>query len=241
MGGRTQLQPATEFNVVIPTYNEGNNILKITSEILKQSEKHNVETKIHFVNDCSTDELTLKNLDKVSKKHNVFVYKTDENNKGQHKATMLGLLEIGTGTVGVLDCDMQDPVEDLFNMYMQVKDSDCNAIIGVREHNGRKGTDSVFKRVTAVMYYKLISLILRKKVHNSSNFYIVKLDKDNIKKLSTDSLRQSVQDNFNYMTYEYKRVKRKLGKTKYSIFGLTKVALMGMRYSFKKRRKVNEE
>lgn len=228
------------FNIVIPTFNEGNNVLKIVREIKNKSKELGIKVRIWLINDCSDDELTILNIEKVVDNIEVFSSNTSMKNKGQHIATKLGFTLIGNGVTGVLDCDGQDPVEDLFNMYDILIKSKYEAIIGIRGPNSRKGTDSIFKIYTASLYYKLISLILKKKVYNSSNFYIIKLTRDKLKYLSTDNLRQSVQDNFNYTTYEYNRHKREIGKTKYTVLDLVKVAFMGVRYSIKERKKSHE-
>lgn len=227
-----------KLHIVIPEYNEGNNILLIEREIRKNAEKQGIPVYIHFVNDCSTEEITLRALQKVSKKRHVKVHHTTKTNKGQHNAIKLGMEHIKNGLVGVLDCDMQDPVSELFNMYTVLeKRKNCNAVIGVRSSDGRKGADNKFKIATARIYYKIISVILKKKVYNSSDFYIVRLTESNLKYISTDNMRQSIQDHFNYTTHIYKRKRRNFGKSKYTLCKQLKVAIRGIKYGIRERRK----
>ena len=210
------------LGIVVPVYNERENIRLIYNVIHQSAAKYNIDYKLFFIDDGSTDLLTLSIYDKLD---NCVVIKNTH--KGQHEAILTGFryLQNNCEYVCTIDCDMQDPPEVLFLMYLKLKSTNANAICGIRLSR----EDSFFKIMTAKMYYSLTSIILKLPVKNSSDFYILK--SDCIPLLDVNNLRLSVWINCNAIGYDYIRGKRVYGKTKYSVPKLIITALYGLKYT----------
>lgn len=217
------------LGIVVPVFNEGRNVELIYNSINKYATKYNIDYKLVFVDDGSTDVLTLSIYDKLN---NCYILRNKH--KGQHSSILSGFkyLQDSCDYVCTIDCDMQDPPNVLFLMYLKLISTDADAIRGVRLSRN----DSFLKVVSARGYYSLLSFILKSPIANSSDFYILK--SSCIHLLDVNNLRLSIWVNCNVIDYKYTRNKRMYGKTKYSIIKLVSTALSGLKYTISIKKKV---
>lgn len=73
-------------------------------------------------------------------------------NRGHQTALLAGLLESDADAVVSIDADLQDDIRAIPGMLEQFRDG-CEIVLGVRQE---RGSDSVFKRMTASAYYQLM-------------------------------------------------------------------------------------
>lgn len=221
----------TNLTIIIPVKNEGINIFKIYQSIMTESKKRNIPCIIIYIDDYSdsNDNATKKYYLRLKDKKNVFIL-NNRGKKGQYNATFFGLKESTTPYIGIIDCDMQDPINILFDMYIQLKnDIKADTCLGVRK--SRK--DSPFKIFTANIYYKIMSIILNRPIYNTSSFYVMK--KECIPYFDVKYPTGSLQTRTACTTYLYNRINRKNGKTKYNIFKLCKLGFKGVFWAIKER------
>ena len=225
-----------KLHIVIPVYNEDKNVIDIVKQIEYYARKYQVSYHIYFIDDHSSSSETLWNLSNVCMRNDVSVF--TNKGKGQQAAILYGFYQVyGSNVYGdyicTLDCDMQDPVKELFKMYKLLicNQDSYNAAIGVR--NTRD--DLLLKRMTAMMYYKLQSFILGTYVPNASNFYILRV-KD-VLSLDMANLSGSLLMQFQVMRYKYDRQRRICGNTKYSMSRLCKLAYRGIIWSLSYKHK----
>ena len=128
--------------------------------------------------------------------------------------------------------DLQDPIEIGIQMYEKCISEEIDCVIGVRAK--RKG-ESVFKLLTAKIYYKLLSYIVNDislKDFSSGDFYCIneKFKDALISDLpSRLYLRGKIQTlGFRKSIFLYVRETRKLGFTKFTLSKMLSFALSGV-------------
>ena len=149
----------TDLSIVIPLYNEENNIDVLHNKIVE-----NIPTKVKyeiiFVNDGSIDNSELK-LNKIkSKNKNVKVFNLIQN-KGQSLALHCGIVNAKGKYVITMDADLQNDPEDIKNFYKEIKKDKYDCVFGWR----KKRKEQSFTRI-------LLSSV--------ANFFIKKILKTNI-------------------------------------------------------------
>ena len=125
-----------KFSLVIPTYNERENISKLISGIKEQFNKNEIEGEIIFVDDNSPDG-TGEVLEELKKEN--------QNLKVIHRKGKLGLssaviegFKISEGDIlGVMDADLSHPSEKISEMY-KVITKEADLVIGSRYVKGGK-------------------------------------------------------------------------------------------------------
>ena len=123
-----------KFSLVIPTYNERENILKLISGIKEQFNKNEIDGEIIFVDDNSPDG-TGEVLEELKKEN--------QNLKVIHRKGKLGLssaviegFKVAEGNIlGVMDADLSHPVEKIDKMY-QIVTKEADLVIGSRYIKG---------------------------------------------------------------------------------------------------------
>tara|TARA_Y100001970_G_scaffold129887_1_gene160160 strand:- start:36496 stop:37179 length:684 start_codon:yes stop_codon:yes gene_type:complete len=135
------------FSIVIPVYNEKNNIKVLIEEILISIKKKYI-FEIIIVNDCSTDD-TLLEINKLSFKSLLLL--TNNKNMGQSYSIAKGIKKSKFDTIITIDADGQNDPKDilsLVNLYFSKKN--ISLIGGIRKN--RK--DSLIKIYSSIIANK---------------------------------------------------------------------------------------
>lgn len=127
-----------ELTIVVPVYNEQDNLPRVVSTFITYFETAPLSTKLLFVNDGSSDN-SQEIIEEICKKDHRFEYIQFDKNHGLSTAIKAGFDTVQTPLVGYIDADLQTNPED-FNKLLQYKDH-YQLITGVRTE--RK--DSFFK------------------------------------------------------------------------------------------------
>ena len=131
------------FSIVIPVFNEENNIITLIKEI-KSSLKFYNEYELIFVNDFSTDN-TLRVLEKEKKNFN-FKIINNKFNQGQSFSILNGIKNSNYNTIITLDGDGQNNPKDipiLLEFYNKTKDA---SLVGGIRHKRR---DNIIKIISS--------------------------------------------------------------------------------------------
>lgn len=162
--------------IVIPCYNE-ESVLPITAplfleklESLIQCEMISASSRILFVNDGSKDK-TWEILRNLARENPAFTAISLSRNKGHQNALLAGLMEVkNICDVSIsIDCDGQDDINAMDAM-IEAYLSGAEIVYGVR--SDRK-TDSPFKRLTAEMFYRLLSWMGVESVFNHADYRLI--------------------------------------------------------------------
>lgn len=162
--------------IVVPCYNE-EEMLKLSSKALREvlddlTSKGKIDpgSFVLFVDDGSKDK-TWQLIEEEHREHKQIRGVKLAGNVGHQFALTAGLItakEMSDVTVSI-DADLQDDtavIEEMIDKYHE----GCDIVYGVR--SDRK-TDSFFKRTTAQMFYKMMSVMGVKTVYNHADFRLM--------------------------------------------------------------------
>jgi polyisoprenyl-phosphate glycosyltransferase len=219
---KNRVSKASLVSIISPVFNEEKSIKKFIEKLIKTVSQFSYE--IILVNDGSTDH-TIKEIRLAQLKNRNIKIINFCRNFGQQAAIMAGLAHCNGNCAVVLDCDLQDPPEIIPRMIRKWKDG-YKIIFAKRKTRD----DSIFKKVSAILFYRLLSIISRSKIISDvGDFYL--LDRKAIDKVlkiknSTLFLRgQICQFNLSQTQILIDRQKRVAGKSHYSIYKMIKLAI----------------
>ena len=159
----------TKISIIIPVYNESQNIKIFLERMVIEIEKITDDYEIIFALDPSTDnteDVILKAIEN-NKKIKLLVF---SRRFGQSAATMAALKNSKGDRCLIIDCDLQDPPELLSQMYSKM-DEGYDVVLAKRK--SRKGETLVKKLITSVGY-NLINKISDVKIPiNSGDFRLI--------------------------------------------------------------------
>jgi len=106
-----------EFTIVVPVYNEEDNLKRVEKELSNYIKIASKKTKILFVNDGSKDNSQAL-IEEICQDNPDFTYIQFEKNCGLSAAIAAGFNNIDTELVGYIDSDLQTAPED-FNLLLK--------------------------------------------------------------------------------------------------------------------------
>ena len=221
--------------VVIPCYNE-EKVLPETAPMFKEVVEHltsdnliDKESKILFVNDGSND-ATWDIIEDLSTQDAVYTGVSLSKNRGHQNALLAGLMESRKKCdIAIsIDCDGQDDITKIRDMVCKYEDG-YDIVYGVRSS---RETDTMFKRLSAEGFYKLLNSMGVEAVFNHGDYRLMSAR-------ALDALSQFSEVNlflrgmvpllgFKNTTVEYTRRKRVAGKSHYSLRKMMKLAFNGI-------------
>ncbi|MEP2934913.1 MAG: glycosyltransferase family 2 protein [Gilvibacter sp.] len=108
---------AFEFTVVIPVYNEEDNLERVEKEMLAYFAKASVATSGLFVNDGSSD-ASQQLIEEICARNEAFSFISFDKNRGLSAAIKAGFDAVTAPLVGYIDSDLQTAPED-FNLLLE--------------------------------------------------------------------------------------------------------------------------
>ena len=133
-----------QFTIVVPVYNEEDNLIRVQQELSKYIEIATKKTKILFVNDGSKDR-SQELIEKICSENSDFNFISFEKNCGLSAAIAAGFNNTDTALVGYIDSDLQTAPED-FNLLLE-EIGEYDLVTGVRAN--RK--DSFVKNMSSTI------------------------------------------------------------------------------------------
>ncbi len=219
-----------KISVVIPMYCEEEVAdicyKRVVNNLKKLSDKYSYE--IIFINDGSKDS-TLKILKKIASNDDNVKIISFSRNFGHQAAVTAGIRNVTGDAVIIMDADLQDPPE-LFEGMIEKWEEGYEVVYGKRKT--REG-ESIFKLLTARMFYNTLNKLSEIEIpKDTGDFRLV--DRKVI-----DVIASLPEHNkflrglfswvgFNQYAYEYNRVNRVAGRTKYPFKKMFKLATDGI-------------
>ena len=206
------------ISIVIPSFNEAENIEELYSRIVATLKKINIsDYEIIYIENGSTDKSLeiLKNLNSKDKFVKVISF---SRNFGLQSAIYAGLVEAEKNYVCVLDGDLQDPPELIEDFFKKINEG-FDIVYGIR----KKRITNFFKNYCYKLFYFFFSNF--SEVHMPSQVGEFCLIKKNIcdiivnfkeKNLFIRGLRSWA--GFKQTGIEYERPERNAGKEKFNFF-----------------------
>ncbi|PCH78449.1 MAG: dolichol-phosphate mannosyltransferase [Flavobacteriaceae bacterium] len=133
-----------QFTVIIPVYNEVDNLLRVEQEMLAFIKVAIKKTTVLFINDGSNDG-SLKMIVEICKRNSDFQYVSFDKNYGLSTALSAGFHQCKTEFLGYIDSDLQTSPSD-FNLLLEHA-SDYDLITGVR----RNRKDTLIKKTSSLI------------------------------------------------------------------------------------------
>jgi len=133
-----------QFTIIIPVYNEEDNLKRVASEMSDYFKIASKKTKVLFVNDGSSDN-SQQMIEDICKDTEDFTFLSFEKNCGLSAAISAGFNSCDTDLVGYIDADLQTTPSD-FNLLLE-HISENDLVTGVRAN--RK--DSFVKNMSSTI------------------------------------------------------------------------------------------
>lgn len=215
-----------KISIVVPCYNEEENVEPISEAIISEINKlQNYTYELIFIDNCSTDKTREKLIQLCDKNKNIKAI-FNAKNFGQFNSPYYGLLQT-TGDCTMLICaDFQDPV-DMIPKFIQEWENGYKIVIGVKN----KSKENRIMYFLRSCYYKLIKKISdTEQIEHFTGFGLY--DKDFIEVLRklddpTPFLRGIVAElGFQRKEIPYEQQKRRAGKTHNNFYKLYDAAML---------------
>lgn len=216
------------ISIVAPFYCEEDMcdlFLKETTAVLNELNK---PFEIICVNDGSTDN-TLANLLQAKKNYPNIKIINLSRNFGKEAALTAGLDYTKGEVIIPIDADLQDP-PDLIKEFIAHWEEGYDVVLAKRID---RSSDSIAKRITANLFYKVHNKISHTKIPQNVGDYRL------ITRKVLNAIRELPENQrfmkgifawvgFRTATLEYKREKRKAGKTSFNVWKLWNFAIEGI-------------
>ena len=215
------------ISIVIPSYNESENIKELCRRTLDIIKKINIKKyELIFVENGSKDN-SLELLKKINSENKSIKIISLSRNFGYQSAIAVGLKYSENDYVCVMDGDLQDPPEIISKFVEKIKEG-YDVVYGIRIK--RKG--NIIKKLFYNLFYEIYSRLSEIDVPKKSGDFCL-MNKKIVKNLNSLSeknlfmrgLRSWV--GFKQIGIEYDRDERYAGKTNFSFFSATALALDG--------------
>lgn len=225
----------TTVYFVVPCYNEEQVINKCAEKLydkltfLIKSEMVDKNSRILFVDDGSRDK-TWELISKLNKDNPFIEGVKLSRNRGHQNALIAGLMtakEYCDCAIS-LDADLQDDI-DVIDEFVKKYNEGCHVVYGVRNN---RDTDTVFKRSTALGFYKLMKILGVDLVYNHADYRL--LSREALEALSeykeVNLFLRGIVPLIGYRSdyVYYERHERFAGETKYPLKKMVNFALEGI-------------
>lgn len=121
-----------ELSLVVPCFNEQNNVIELTSRYLRTASANNVATEIVFVDDCSSDQTQsiICEMQEMYPLHVRAVF--NQSNIGIAGSWFIGLEAAEGNLICFIDADLQNPPEEVFRLLQTFRVEKCDVVRGIR-------------------------------------------------------------------------------------------------------------
>ena len=186
--------------------------------------KEKIDYEIVFVDDGSKDAtwMEIENAGKEDEHVNGVHF---SRNFGKESAMMAGLENAGGDCVVVMDCDLQHPPETIVEMY-RLWQQGYEVVEGVKRTRGK---ESVFHKMSAGLFYKMISKAVKIDMSRASDFKL--MDRRAVEALLEMPERNaffralSSWIGFKTVSVEFDVHEREVGESKWSTKSLIRYAI----------------
>jgi glycosyltransferase involved in cell wall biosynthesis len=219
---------AIELSVIVPIYNEQDNIPLLYRSLKEALGTMNLSSEIIFVNDGSRDG-SLEILRSLAISDHTVKFINFSRNFGHQIAVSAGLDHCTGKTAVIIDADMQDPPALIPKLYSKLQEG---YEVVYAKRRSREG-DSFLKKATAKIFYRLLSRITTVDIPvDTGDFRIIDRKIINILKQMPEQ-QKFLRGQISWIGYrqtfiEYDRAERFAGETGYTYKKMIRLALDGI-------------
>ena len=226
-GAAAVIDTKPELSVVIPVYNEEENISVLYSRLVAVLDAEHIDFEIVFVDDGSYDD-TLHRLKELAETETRVVVVELARNFGHQVAITAGLDFARGKAIAVMDADLQDPPEVLPQFIAKWREGH-DVVYAVRE----KRKESWLMRICYAMFYRLLRRVADIDIPLDAGDFCV-MDRRVVDLLKSMPERgrfiRGIRSwvGLNQIGLPFERQARHAGTTKYSVGRLMLLALDGL-------------
>ena len=220
------------LSVIVPCFNEQENIFDFYNELMKNEEffkGQGVDFELLFIDDGSTDK-TVSNVKELIAKDKRVHLISFSRNFGKEAAMYAGLNSAKGDYVAIMDCDLQDPPALLPEMYRAIAQEGYDSVATRRVN--RKGEPPI-RSFFARKFYKLINKMTKTEIVDGARDYRLMSRKFVDAILSMKEYNRFSKGIFGWVGFknkwlEFENIERKKGETKWSFWKLFAYAIDGI-------------
>ena len=212
------------LSIVLPAYNEEQNIPNTMKVLTGMLTENAIDYELVFVSDGSRD-ATFAQIQKAAEENPKVRGAEFSRNFGKEAAIFAGLSLAAGDAVVVMDCDLQHPPEVVLEMWKLWRGG-AEVVEGIKESRGR---ESLAHKLSAGLFYKVMSRLIRMDMNASSDFKL--LDRKVVDVLlglperNTFFRALSFWAGFRREYVSYQVEERQFGESKWSTLSLMKYAV----------------
>ncbi len=216
------------LSVVLPSYNEEQNIPLMYAELIKYMDKKRFDYELIFINDGSKDS-TWAQICTLSKKDSGVTGIDFSRNFGHHAALEAGLVAAKGDVVIMMDVDLQHPAS-LIPKLIEKWDEGYDIVNTVRLATENTG---LFKNITSTMFYRVLNGMSDLQLRDGeSDFRLIgrkALDSLNALPETPKFYRGLINwIGYNVAKVEFKAQSRQHGKSSYTLKRMIELARLGL-------------
>lgn len=219
-----------KISLIIPCYNEEESLPYLETELTKTiGGMQDVTFEVILVDDCSADH-TLELIKELHEKNHIFQYISFSRNFGKESAIYAGLKASTGDYVAIMDADLQDPPELLYEMYCIVKSGEYDCVAARR--GNRKG-EPWLQSFFAKAFYKLMSKISSCEIVDGARDFRLMSRRMTDSVIALEESERFSKGIFSWVGFKTKWItfdnrKRIAGKTKWSLRSSFSYAIQGI-------------
>ena len=212
------------LTVVIPSFNEQENIENTAKVIGETLQEANIEYELLFVSDGSHDK-TFELVEGLAANDSRIRGIEFSRNFGKEAAIFAGMAEAKGDCVAFIDCDLQHPPKTLVEMYEKWVEG-FEIVEGIKSSRGK---ESLIHKMFVGIFYGIMSSLMKIDMNSTSDFKL--LDRKVVEAMlqlpekNTFFRALSFWAGFRSTTVTFDVAERTAGKSKWSFIGLVKYAI----------------
>ena len=212
------------LSIVLPAYNEEQNIANTVSVLSGLLEENGIEYELIFISDGSRDG-TFAEIRKAAAENDRIRGAEFSRNFGKEAGIFAGLELSGGDAVVVMDCDLQHPPSAIPQMWKLWQEG-AEVVEGIKTSRGK---ESLGHRLSAGLFYQIMSRLIRMDMNASSDFKL--LDRKVVDVLlelperNTFFRALSFWTGFRTESVKYEVQERQYGESKWSFWSLMRYAV----------------
>ena len=216
-----------KISIVVPTFNEEQNIHLIVENILIELKNFDLDYEIIFIDNCSIDN-TQKEIVLQAKKNKKIKAIFNMKNYGSIRSSQYGILQSSGDATILISADLQEPI-NLISDYIKYWMAGYDIVFGQKN----KSSESFFISFMKKFYYKFLKLISKSNLieNGGSTMLISKKVVTELKKIKDPSpyLRGIIFEiSSNAKIINYNQEKRIYGKSKTNFMHLYETGMNGL-------------
>jgi glycosyltransferase XagB len=155
------------LSIVLPTFNERNNVLPIVNEIERVFAETGLNFEVIFVDDSQDDTPDIVRQLMLEKSFVKLIHRSPENQTGLGTAILAGINAAEAEIICSMDADLQHPPEAILRMYSAIEAKEINFVVASRmvENGSSEGLSNNFRKFVSKFssYLAWVLLPLTKK------------------------------------------------------------------------------